>query len=184
MASSPLHGRLCIVIAAVVILLFMPLTFSGNNNVLAQAQSPQSTADEMIRKGYESHVKFYTACINTPPPPGITINCGPPPTPPQLQQSLDCNQLQTCASKPPKKYDWNEEDRENCEESRDFALGTLCEWIPTFLKRANEACDVIRASKIYQCYGEYPPDRHSYPKPQRPAPDFIICILFPSQCEA
>jgi hypothetical protein len=99
-------------------------------------------------------------------------------------QDLPTGGQNICPAQPPKTYDWNEEDRENCEESRDFALGTLCEWIPGFLKRANEACDVIRVSKIYQCYEEYPPDRHSYPIPESPAPNDFVCLLFPSECIA
>ena len=43
----------------------------------------------------------------------------------QSPRFLKC--ANTCSSNPPRKYDWNEEERENCEESRDFALGTACE---------------------------------------------------------
>lgn len=93
MASRLLCGRLCFIIA-IIISLFLPLTFSTNNDALAQ--SPLSHAEEMIRKGYESHVEFYTACINTQPPPGITIECGPPPRPPTPLQPLSCEQLGTC----------------------------------------------------------------------------------------
>lgn len=41
-------------------------------------------------------MKFYIGCLNTQPPPGITINCGPSPKPPDPVQPLDCNELQSC----------------------------------------------------------------------------------------
>jgi hypothetical protein len=80
--SSSFSKTFMIILAAS--LLFLPLTFSANNNnnnnALAQHSSP---AYEAIKRAYESHMKFYIGCLNTQPPPGITINCGPPPELPQ-----------------------------------------------------------------------------------------------------
>lgn len=93
---------------AFTILLFLPLTFNPNNSnnsnsnsntALAQPEYlTPSYAYEQQRRAYESHLKYYTECINTQPPPGITINCGPPPQPPTPFQPLDCEQLDTCSS--------------------------------------------------------------------------------------
>lgn len=90
MASRLLYGRLCIIIA-VIILLFLPLSFTGNKNALAQ--SPPNLGEEMVRRAYESAVQGYTACLSVEPP--HPVNCVAP-TPPQPIQPLDCNQLSTC----------------------------------------------------------------------------------------
>ena len=66
MASGPLNGRLCIVIS-VVILLFMPLTFSGSNiTALAQPHCGAFTNPSNYDPGwclYERDVENYPNCL-------------------------------------------------------------------------------------------------------------------------
>jgi hypothetical protein len=101
MTSSLLCGRLCIIIA-VVILLFLSLTFSANNNdALAQPVPPglqpgQPGPQSDPNWHYKACVKAYTeynqwASANGFPPKDFDCSFLL-----QMAEPLDCNQLQTC----------------------------------------------------------------------------------------
>lgn len=100
-ASSLLYGRLCVIIA-ITILLFLPLTFSGNNIVNIAYAQPTPWED------YRNGVEWYRMCLGmrqsniewnemwagTEHEVAVT-ECNPP-KPPEPLQPLDCNEVQTC----------------------------------------------------------------------------------------
>jgi hypothetical protein len=116
MASSLLRRRLCIMTILAASLLFLPLTFTANNNNSASAQTPHCNIVEIYDVAwciYERQVENQPWCIKvwtehneylasfTPPLPPIDVSkrCVLPDPPPPLQP-LDCNDLQTCPPPP------------------------------------------------------------------------------------
>jgi hypothetical protein len=175
MASSLLHGRLCIIIA-VIILLFLPLTFTTNNinNNNASAQ-PTVTPYSLCVKSYEEwnalgywQVDPLQQCQHLKP-----IESSQP------AQPLDCKQTNTCPIIPvppttifpvpresPKPVDWNEEDREDCQQVRGIFTAIFCAYLGKGKSTLGGLiCGGVGGYWVSQCHMDYPPDLRNYGKP-------------------
>src|SRR5215208_5599170 len=120
--SLLLYGRRLCIIIAVIILLFLPLTFTGNNNsnnALAQPHCDVFTNPNWDPGWcyYEREVENYPNCLasvanynqkaasafsglSIPPPSLDASQVCPLPAPPESLHPLDCNQLNTCPTSP------------------------------------------------------------------------------------
>jgi len=183
-SSTAICGRLCIIVA-VVILLFLPLTFSvNNNNALAQTPHcefttyPNPQTFDPYWCLYERNVESYFACIEGFTrhnemyadfglfiPVDISTMC-PAPTPPEPLQTMDCNELQTCSGNQP--IDWNEEAREDCQLERQIFFTVFCAGVDIVSGKnplPGAACQIAEYEAGELCNIEFPPDIRRYGKP-------------------